>query len=339
METTMLTKTQFTSRYGQTINLEQTKKDRPETALYNELVSIVPTIDINKDSAIDFDEYIKSRIDLTERNTHVDAVEVKGVLNNRIEDANIAIELSVDQNASSQSVVVLAMAVNMRKQDIFELLIKHGADINATDQREEHKLLTPMMLDCTKALLDHNADTEVIAIRGITALMFTVKKGGNVEILKLLLDKGADVKVTDNNGNDVLYYVNTIPNMEQKDKMLAVLKEGVGALGKFVSSKYNGSDDIKSMILNCKTGSFVIWRNGNDVYIYQKDSVLHGSVNKIAINSEKKDECPVENEILRTMDSATGVSVRICKHDYPEIKVKKLLKEYYKKIKETYGID
>lgn len=265
MEPTMLTKTQFTSRFGQTINLEQAKDDKPETALYKEMVVALPTVDLNKDSKIDFDEYTKSRIDLMPRLEYVDGVLSQGVMSGKIDLVRYALSESADPNMLINEVPVIIVSTHMGFHEIVEELIKHGADINATDQRKEYKLLTPLMwsvmekrIECTKVLLNNNVDTEVKAKHGITALMFAVREGGDIDILKLLLDKGAnveakdengmspllgaiinrnleavklliakgaDVKVTDKNGKGVMYYANTIPNLQLKENMLKLIKD------------------------------------------------------------------------------------------------------------------
>jgi len=87
-------------------------------------------------------------------------------------------------------------------------LINQGADVNTVDNGGN----TPLMLaarwgyiSIVKTLLDHGAlPDKVRSPKGRTALMIACAYYSNLEICKMLVDKGADVNTTANDGTTSL---------------------------------------------------------------------------------------------------------------------------------------
>ncbi len=92
------------------------------------------------------------------------------------------------------------------KQVELEKLLNKGTDLNFFDQSG----LTPLMLaseksdyDTVKLLLDHGAEVNLTAINGSTALNRAIK-GLNVDNIDLLLDRGAQVNMSANGWTPIL---------------------------------------------------------------------------------------------------------------------------------------
>ena len=100
--------------------------------------------------------------------------------------------------------VVIAVAAFNPNPAVAALLLDRGSDVNATASDGRTPLHdaasgnpNPVM---TAPLLDRGADIEAVSRRDGTPLLHAI--GGNtLEIVKLLLDRGADAKVQGNDGN------------------------------------------------------------------------------------------------------------------------------------------
>ena len=96
-----------------------------------------------------------------------------------------------------------------KTEELKELLAQWGVNVNCRETRDRR---TPLMLaaengfvQCVELLLDKGADVNVTNIYGYTPLIYAAKKGSR-ECVKLLLDKGADVNVGDNHWYTPLIY-------------------------------------------------------------------------------------------------------------------------------------
>jgi len=95
------------------------------------------------------------------------------------------------------------------------LLLDHGADINILDNLGRSALNyatgalnwseTSKAEQVVKLIIKAGTDVNVKSTLGFTPLMWAAR-AGNLEITKLLIEKGANVQDTDNDGNDALHY-------------------------------------------------------------------------------------------------------------------------------------
>jgi ankyrin repeat protein len=89
---------------------------------------------------------------------------------------------------------------NLHKVDY---LIRRGLDINRKNDTGRNPVMLAVLGDnvpIVKALVDANACLECRDHQGNTALMNSLLVGNSVEIATLLLERGADVMVTNNEG-------------------------------------------------------------------------------------------------------------------------------------------
>jgi ankyrin repeat protein len=95
------------------------------------------------------------------------------------------------------------------RREICRLLIDHGADINATEERVGFTALLLAIdygkTEICKLLIDKGADLDIKDNEGKTALMLAVKKD-NLEICRLLVEAGADPRLKDANGLTALSF-------------------------------------------------------------------------------------------------------------------------------------
>jgi ankyrin repeat protein len=92
-----------------------------------------------------------------------------------------------------------------------QLLLDHGADINILDNLGRSALeyatgalnwpKTSKAEQVVKLIIQAGADVNVKATLGNTPLMWAAR-AGNLKITKLLIEKGANVQDTDNDGNN-----------------------------------------------------------------------------------------------------------------------------------------
>ncbi|XP_029468933.1 ankyrin repeat and SOCS box protein 6 [Rhinatrema bivittatum] len=107
----------------------------------------------------------------------------------------------------------LHIAVLRNQPDMVTLLVQHGADINRRDRIHESSPLDlaseePERLPCLQRLLELGADINSADRNGKTSLLHALASSDGVQIhntdnIRLLLEGGADVKVTTKDGDTV----------------------------------------------------------------------------------------------------------------------------------------
>lgn len=117
------------------------------------------------------------------------------------------------------SALMLAIIHN-RNSGVVKELINEGANIRATNENGE----TPLILaagyvndiDIIKLLI-HEATINAVDYFKTTALIKAARLAKNPEIIKVLLDSGADAKITDLAGKNALVYANNNLSIRNSD--------------------------------------------------------------------------------------------------------------------------
>jgi ankyrin repeat protein len=93
----------------------------------------------------------------------------------------------------------LSTAAGKSEIEIADVLLQHGADVNARDEIGRTPLLVAILnfvdIGLLRLLLETGADVNMEDKRGLTSLWATILENGNPYILRLLLEYGADAAV------------------------------------------------------------------------------------------------------------------------------------------------
>lgn len=163
-------------------------------------------------------------------------------------------------------------AKQTERQQIIKFLLEKGADINAKDKSN----MTPLHFAVTskyelaKLLLNSGADTEVTEINNKMTPLFGAVLKGDGEIVKLLLEHGANISAQDDGGNTVLH--RAIVDLKENEKIVEILinngakidlrnEKGFSPLH---SSVNMGIIKIVEMILNCEGDVNILIENDGD---------------------------------------------------------------------------
>ncbi|VUD56296.1 hypothetical protein TDB9533_01949 [Thalassocella blandensis] len=115
-----------------------------------------------------------------------------------------------EKNKNGLAPIVFACQSGMH--EVAELLLRRGADNRVLNADGESLLMVASMqgnLDTIKVLLDSGLDASYQDDAGYTAAMYTAfnrDKISGVDILKLLIEKGADINVRSNEGKSLEDY-------------------------------------------------------------------------------------------------------------------------------------
>lgn len=117
----------------------------------------------------------------------------------------------------------LIIAVYNDSREATQVLLNHGADINAKDIRSGNTALMGAIfkgnIEMSKFLIAHGADVNVKNFNGASAIIFAATFG-QLEIAKLLLEKGADKNVKDNRGMTAFDYAEN----QEESNMINLLR-------------------------------------------------------------------------------------------------------------------
>ncbi|MGD0938658.1 MAG: ankyrin repeat domain-containing protein [Terracidiphilus sp.] len=159
---------------------------------------------------------------------------------------------SRDSNGSTPLLLVARDGSN----DEAELLMAHGADVNATDNSGD----TPLIIaaeykqrDVAEALLNHGAYVNVRDKYGDDPLIAAAQHG-NREVAELLLSHGANVKARDKDGDDPLITAAQYGNRDVAEVLLThgadvKVTDGLGDTPLIIAAKL-GNRDVAEVLLN-----------------------------------------------------------------------------------------
>ncbi|MDB5987725.1 MAG: ankyrin repeat protein [Nevskia sp.] len=102
--------------------------------------------------------------------------------------------------------------------------IKAGIPVNQLDALDQTALIAAVShnsIACVRLLLDHGADPKVTDNAGWTPLIFAAYFGGSDELLNLLLDRGADINAQNDRGITALYLASASGHVPQVKLLLA----------------------------------------------------------------------------------------------------------------------
>ncbi len=111
------------------------------------------------------------------------------------------IDINVRDSVSGATVLFIACSYP-GYDDMVNLLLKHGAEVNVTDNKGKTPLIWAAgnSVESTKLLLEHGADVHAKANDGMNAIMQAVfgilSKRVTTDVIDLLLEYGADINST-----------------------------------------------------------------------------------------------------------------------------------------------
>ena len=130
-----------------------------------------------------------ARLDASNRSGHT-PLEV-AVLAGKIQVAELLLKKGADLDA--QALLFEAVRVNANFRDVFEFLVRQGANVNAADGKGETPLLLATRLGhrlLAKRLIDSGADVNLPNEAGMAPLA-VARESGNRDIVRLLKRNGA----------------------------------------------------------------------------------------------------------------------------------------------------
>lgn len=119
-----------------------------------------------------------------------------------------------DDEPKNEIIAPLFVAAGGNLPAIVRLLVEHGADVNAKGERQSvlHLLCSHGDVENIKLVLDKGVNVHAKDFRGATALHYACG-AGNFEIIKLLLAKGAKVNAQDNEAATPLHWSTHRPDV------------------------------------------------------------------------------------------------------------------------------
>lgn len=124
----------------------------------------------------------------------------------------------------------LSVAVYNKDTDMLRLLLQHGFTVNLPNFQNSSPLCEAVhhgSENIVMLLLDHGADIEFIPPRSLPPLHLAVLVTFhiNVKLVELLVRKGADVNLQDENGNTALHHIARSSELPQRTRMAEILLE------------------------------------------------------------------------------------------------------------------
>ena len=135
---------------------------------------------------------------------------VQAVLDNNPEEVSALIKSNASLSAKSDDGMTILMLASQKGYfEIVKLLVTHGADVNENplfsgDETALKKALLYNNIEIAQYLKDHGADVDAADKSGNTILMLEVKYAARAEIIKWLIENGADASRRNDEGLSAL---------------------------------------------------------------------------------------------------------------------------------------
>jgi ankyrin repeat protein len=149
-----------------------------------------------------------------------------------IVDLLISRGIAVNTKRNRDGATALHLATKSGRNEVVKVLLAHGADINATDKSGNTPLHMAKEWQTASLLLDHSASVNAKNNNGIRPLMHFMgtlltsipSDGGAFEIIRILVQRGADVNQGDRSGNRPLTYLMQMKANPAYSKFVPVIK-------------------------------------------------------------------------------------------------------------------
>lgn len=184
---------------------------------------------------------------------------------------------------------LLHYAIMFGSQDLAELLILKGADINTKDNRKNtplHKAALCGKFDVTKLLLANKADVNAVNLWGCTPLHETIASGNKI-IVELLLTYNSNPSMVNAKchiGRTPLHFLATNINEYQSNKNIIKLLLDRGA---YINAQEDRGNTplVDAVVWNRKNNIELLLEHGADKNLKNNDGMLAADLTD---NSEAK---------------------------------------------------
>lgn len=154
--------------------------------------------------------HLSDAISPSQINTKLMAAVVQGQL--QAVESLIGQGVDIDAISPKHECTALIWAITFKRRKIFERLLNAGADVNLTDGAGRTPLMMAALtgsLSIAQSLIGAGADVNMTQTGGVneigrTALLYAATKDENVNLLRLLVEKGALIDAVYEHGNSAL---------------------------------------------------------------------------------------------------------------------------------------
>jgi uncharacterized protein len=196
---------------------------------------------------------------------------------------------SINVNELGKQLIESAKNNNLEK---VEELINRGADINFKDEFNFTPLFWAVFfeknIDVVRLLIEKNADLNVLNKEG--TLLILAVKNGNTNTALLLIEKNANFNIQDNDGCDALYWA---IHFNEKKVLRELIKSGANLNAQ---NNFGGTALIKAAWNNDAYIVHLLIENGADLNLQDKEG-------KTALDYAKKNNY---TEIIELLNAASA---------------------------------
>jgi ankyrin repeat protein len=152
----------------------------------------------------------------------------RAVQYNQDKQARALLERGANPNALDKRATVLGTAIVQSRVKLVRLLIDYGANVrysNGSGCTLLHYAAACADLkaacEISQLLLNHGATANAVDYRGWTPLMYAILIKTNIDLVKILLNRGADPKIRNNDGKKA---VDLVGRNEHSEALKALLE-------------------------------------------------------------------------------------------------------------------